>query len=183
RPQMNLSFNFNPSVSRYINYVNGQRNVTNNSSLGLGISLGYWADKWINFWVNMEAAHNYSRSSINKNITTKYWTFNSYPNVNLKLPWKFYVEMESEINVFQKTSIFSTGQNTYFVNASIKKAFMKDEKLEVKLYVNDIFNQNRGINRNISSNFISETRSDVIRRFFLLSFIYNFSKNGKPAKW
>lgn len=183
RPQMNLSFNFNPSISRFINYVNGQRNVTDNNNLGMGISLGYWADKWINFWVNVEAARNYSRSSINKNIITKYWTFNSYPNFNFKLPKKFYIAVESEINIFQKTNIFSAGQNTYFVNASIKKAFMKEEKLEVKLYVNDIFNQNRGINRNISSNFISETRSDVIQRFFLLSFIYNFSKNGKPAKW
>lgn len=182
-PSMNLSFNFHPSVSRYINYVNGERNVTNNSNLGFGISLGYWADKWINFWVNMEAANNYSRSSISKNQSIRYWTFNSYPNFSLKLPKKFYVEMESEINVFQKTKLFNAGQNTYFVNASVKKAFTKDEKLEVKLYVNDIFNQNRGINRNISSNFISETRSDVIQRYFLVSLIYNFSKNGKPAKW
>lgn len=183
KPQMNLSFNFNPSVNRYINYVNGVRNINNTSTMGFGISLGYFADKWINFWVNLEADHSYSKSSINNNITTKYWSFNSYPNFNIKLPKKFYIEMESQINVYQKTSVFNATQNTYLVNASVKKAFTKDEKFEVKLYVNDIFNQNRGINRNITSNFISETRSDVIQRFFLLSVIYNFSKNGKPSNW
>ncbi|HET9055215.1 MAG TPA: outer membrane beta-barrel family protein [Chitinophagaceae bacterium] len=181
--KVNLGFNFNPSISRYINFLNGQRNVTINKSLGFGISLGYWTDKWINFWVNVEAANNYSQSSINKNLTTRYWNFNSYPSLNLKLPKKFYVEMESQIHIFQKTGLFNAGQNTYFVNASVKKAFTKEEKLEVKLAANDIFNQNRGISRNISSNFISETRSNVIQRYFLLSLIYNFSKNGKPSKW
>lgn len=183
KPQMNLSFNFNPSVSRYVNYVNGVRNITTNNNLGFGISLGYWADKWINFWVNMEASRNYSRSSVNNNITTRYWSFNSYPNFDIKLPKKFYIEMDGQVNVFGKTDVFTAGQNTYFISGSVKKAFFKEEKLELKLYVNDIFNQNRGINRNISSNFISETRSDVIQRFFLVSLIYNFSKNGKPSKW
>jgi Outer membrane protein beta-barrel family/CarboxypepD_reg-like domain len=182
-PSMNLSFNFNPTISRYINYVNAKRNVTDNRNLGFGISLGYWADKWINFWINVEAARNYSRSSISKNTITKYWTFNSYPNINLKLPKKFYVEMEAQINVFERTDVFNALGNSYLVSGSVKKAFFKEEKLELKLYVNDMFNQNRGINRNINSNFISETRSEVIQRFFMVSLIYNFSKNGKPSKW
>ncbi|MCA6454410.1 MAG: hypothetical protein IM582_14660, partial [Chitinophagaceae bacterium] len=42
-------------------------------------------------------------------------------------------------------------------------------------------NQNRGISRNATSNFISETTNQTIQRYFLLSLIYNFSKNGKPA--
>lgn len=182
-PSMNLGFNLNPTVSRYINYVNGVRNINNNNNIGFGLNMGYWADKWVNFWVNVSAAKNYSRSSINKNITTRYWSFNSNPNFNLKLPKKFYVEMEGEINIYEHTNVFNAGGNSYLLSGSVKKAFLKDEKLELKLYVNDIFNGNRGINRNISSNFISETRADVIQRYFLLSVIYNFSKNGKPAKW
>ena len=182
-PSMNLGFNFNPTISRYINYVNGARNINDNHNIGFGLNMGYWADKWINFWVNVSAARNYSRSSINKNITTKYWSLNSNPNFNMKLPEKFYIEMDGEINMYEKTSVFNTGGNSCLLSGSVKKAFFKEETLEVKLYVNDIFNQNRGINRNITSNFISETRADVIQRYFLLSVIYNFSKNGKPAKW
>lgn len=181
--QMNLNLNFNPSISRYINYVNGDKNINDNYTIGLGSGLGYWTDKWINFWINLEGNRNYSRSSINKNIVTKYWSFESNPYLNIKLPKKIYFELSGDINIYEKTSVFALQNNVYLLNASVKKAFTKDEKLEVKLYVNDIFNENRGINRNITSNFISETRSNVIQRFFLLSVIYNFSKNSKPAKW
>lgn len=182
-PSTNLNFNINPTISRYINYVNGRRNINDNNKLGFGISGGYWADKWINFWVNLEGAKNYSQSSINKNITTRYWSFNSSSNLNIKLPKKFYVEMEAELNIYEKTSVFASQSNVYLVTASVKKAFLKEEKLELKLNVNDIFNQNRGINRNISSNFISETRATVVQRYFMFSVTYNFSKNGKPARW
>jgi hypothetical protein len=44
----------------------------------------------------------------------------------------------------------------------------------------DIFNQNQFVDRNITSNFISETTNNGIRRYALFSIVYNFSKNGKP---
>ncbi len=180
-PSMNLSFGFNPNISRFVNFINNQKNTTDNVRLGYSINLGYWPDKWLNFYFNIRANSNRSTSSINKNIVTRYWTYNSYGEVNMKLPKKWYITLEEEINVYEKTSIFANQRDIFIINASVKKSIDKDENWQVKLSGNDILKQNQSVSRNISSNVISETTNQNIQRFFLLTLIYNFSKNGKPS--
>jgi predicted adenine nucleotide alpha hydrolase (AANH) superfamily ATPase len=69
----------------------------------------------------------------------------------------------------------------YILSSTIRKVISKNDQWETKLYVNDILNQNLGISRNVNSNFISETTNQTIQRYFLLSLIWNFNKNGKPS--
>lgn len=43
---------------------------------------------------------------------------------------------------------------------------------------NDILNQNSGFNRNISGNMITQDYSTTIKRFFMLTLVWDFSKMG-----
>lgn len=181
-PSLNFGVNIGPSKSKYINVINGLRNETENNNINLSIYSGYWSDKWINFWMNLSANHVNSRSSIRPDVVTQYWTYNTYSNVQLKFKKaKLYIDMNLEANIYQKTATFANQQNVYNFSPSIRKVISKNDKWETKLFVNDLFNQNRGVYRNASSNFISETSNQTIQRYFLLSLIYNFSKNGKPT--
>ena len=99
----------------------------------------------------------------------------------MKLPKKWYVEVNEDITVYQKTAVFTNQKDIYIINASVKKSITKNENWQIKLSANDLLNQNQGVNRNITSNFITETSHQTIQRFFLLTLIYNFSKNGKPS--
>jgi hypothetical protein len=182
-PSLNVNFNASPSVSRFINVVNGQRNTTDNQSLGVGLFIGYWPEKWLNFWLNVEARYNKSVSSIRPDASTNYWSYSSGPNVEMKLPKKFYINLDADINVYERTSVFINNRNIYLVNGSIRKTFFKTELLEAKVRVNDVFNQNLGVSRNLSSNFITENTQQTIRRYIMFSLVYNFSKNGKPSGW
>jgi hypothetical protein len=58
---------------------------------------------------------------------------------------------------------------------------MKDV-FELKFGVYDILNLNRGYQRNFSSYSFSETYYETLKRFWLLTLTWNFSKNGGPAK-
>jgi len=69
----------------------------------------------------------------------------------------------------------------YLVSPSIRKVLGKKDAWEVKLYAYDVLNQNTNIVRNMSSNFISENINNGVRKYYLFSLVYNFSKNGKPA--
>jgi hypothetical protein len=178
---INLGFDFNPSIRRSINFVNNQRNINDNVRLGYNINLNYNSDKWLSFYFGAGANHNSSKSSINKGIETKYWTYESYGEIEMKLPKKWYLNIDEDITVYQKTAAFANQRDIYIVNASIKKSITKDENWQIKGSVNDIFKQNQGVNRNITSNFITETSNQTIQRYFLLTLIYNFSKNGKPS--
>ena len=181
-PSLNVGVNVGPGKNRNVSVINGLTNTTDNTNIRIGLNAGYWADKTINFWMNANATNNKSTSSIRPDVVTQYWSYSTYSNIQLKFKkQKTYVDMSLEANIYQKTAAFANQQNTYIFSPTIRKVISKDDKWETKLLVNDLFNQSRSINRNITSNFISETTNQTIQRYFLLSLIYNFSKNGKPA--
>ena len=93
---------------------------------------------------------------------------------------KTYIDFDLNANIYEKTAVFADQRDVYIVNASARKVISKNDQWEIKASVNDLFNQNLGINRNASSNFITETTNQTIQRYFLFSLIWNFSKNGKP---
>ncbi|MEI8074424.1 MAG: outer membrane beta-barrel protein, partial [Bacteroidota bacterium] len=181
-PSLNVGFDIGPRINQYVNFVNGLRNVTKTNATTFSINSGYWSDKWINFWINFNVNYNKSVSSIRPDVTTNYWSYNSWSNLQLKFKkQKLYIDLNAGLTFYQKTAAFANQQNAYNVSGGIRKIISKDDKWETKFFVNDIFNQNLGINRNISSNFISETTTQNVKRYFMLSLIYNFSKNGKPT--
>ncbi|MEY3421223.1 MAG: hypothetical protein RIR48_1512 [Bacteroidota bacterium] len=181
-PSFNLNFNFRPSLTRFVNFIDRKENINDSRSLNFGIGSGYWGEKWLNYWFDISAARNFSSSSINPANTTRFWRYDASINVEMKLPKKWYFTLDGNAYIYQRTPIFANQRNIFIVHGSLKKSIDKKENWQLKLRVNDIFNQNLGINRNITSNFISETTEQTIRRFGLLSIIYSFNKNGSETK-
>lgn len=179
-PSYNLNFGFSPQISRFANVVNGLENISKNNSLGFTLSINHWSEKKLNFYVGIEPRYNYSSSSIRPNATTKYWSYSSWSDLTWKLPAKFVFNASTQITVFQKTNVFAGNSNVYLVNSSLTKTLGKKDQFEMKVAINDIFNQNQNIRRNISTNFITETIQQNIQRFWMFTIAYNFSKNGKP---
>ena len=82
--------------------------------------------------------------------------------------------------VRQKDPRFPANNSYTTWNASILKRLHKNE-YEVKFGVYDILNQNRGYNRDFNSFSFTETYYTTLKRMWMLSLTWNFSKNGKPA--
>lgn len=180
-PSINVNFQFNPRVSKFVNVVNGVLNENKSANYSLDIHSGYWGDKWINYWFGFGPTYNTSSSTINP-IETKFWSFRSNYSIEMKLKNKWYINVDGETNIYQKTAVFANQQDFWRINCYIKKSLDKAENWQLQLGVHDILNQNQNINRNISSNFISESTRQVIQRYGMLSITYNFSKNGKPSQ-
>ena len=181
---VNLGLRTGKNFNRYINFVNDIKNINDNDGIEYTLNLNYWSDTWFNFYWQISATNNQSTSSIRANITTNFWSYSSYGNFNFNFKKaKTYISIENDINVYQKSAAFPDQRNIYLVSPSIRKVIGKKDQFELKLFAFDIFNQNNYVRRNISSNFISETTNNGIRRYFLLGFVYNFSKNSKPPSF
>lgn len=174
---INFQAGINMNGSRYKNFVNFEANTTDNISIGP--SIGFWKEKEKKYSLNYWGSFNYnnSTSSIRKDLKTAYWTQDHNFNLTIQLPWKFEVNNEIQVNLRQKTEVFDQNNNVVLWNAYIGRKLLKNDKAIIKISGHDILNQNKGYNRSINSNVLREDNYQTIKRFFLISFVWNFSKN------
>ena len=105
-------------------------------------------------------------------------TFYTDWNLDFLKSWNFTTLFEHEIyagDAFQANQTISRWQ------ASISKAFLKYDRGQLKLTVFDILNQNRGINRNSTFNYIEDQRANALGRYFLVSFYLFFAEDWREA--
>ncbi|HTF29653.1 MAG TPA: outer membrane beta-barrel protein, partial [Flavitalea sp.] len=179
---LNVNINLDGNTGKNNTVVNGEKNVNTNSNFGGGINLYYFKQKKINLGMWSSVHRNVSKSSIRKEIETKYWSANFNPNATVYLPAKFELGTDAGIDIREKTALFDKNLNVIKWNAWAAKKFFKDESLMLRFEVRDILAQNIGFQRNISSTNITERTYDTLRRFWLISLTYNFNKNGAPPK-
>lgn len=179
----NLGFGGGFSGSRYHNYVNTSFNRTDNRQFQFSVSANKSKEKKYSLYFGTEVAYNTSKSSIRPDINTRYWTWEPNLNLTLELPLGIRLNNDLNYNWRQKTDVFTDNNNVLLWHVNLDKKVSKKHDLRAGLRVNDLLNQNIGFSRSINSNFISERSSVVLQRYWLVSLVWNFSKNGKPSEW
>lgn len=178
KPDVNINSFSDINTNRYVNIVNNQLNVTQSNDYTFGIGFYKDKEKKYSFSLDPSATYTASNSSIQQGVKTKYWSFDADPTIQLYLPHKFQIHTDCDFNLKQKTSVFDNNTNVVFWNAWIGRTFMKKDALLVKITGHDLLDRNIGFNRTVNSNFISENTYSTIRRYFLLSVVWNFNKAG-----
>jgi hypothetical protein len=166
------------SFSHTNNFINGLPNVNNNLSLTPSLNIDYNKDTIFNINYRFSPAYNLSKSSIRTDVATKYWTFGQALDGSVNLPYNFRIGTEIDWNIRQRLDPQDKNNNVFRWNAYVSKSFLKDKSLVAKLYANDILDQNVGYTRYNDPNYISENTYNTIRRYFMLSLIWNFTKTG-----
>lgn len=170
----------NGSYFRNTNYISGEKNITDNYGFtpSLGIHLNFMGDS---LEIDTEASYSYNNaiSSLN-NTATPY----SIENYTIGFKWRlnkgFTIGSEG---VYTKNSQPGGGfyDTEFFVlNAEFSKKFLKTQNLEIALVGRDILNQNINARREVSGNIITDYRTTIISRYFLLKATLKF--NNRKTK-
>ena len=114
-------------------------------------------------------------SSSLSSVSNKPYSAQSFDaSFRLKLPFKIIVETDAKYVINSQRTV---GYNLNYVvwNASISKLFMKNENLILSITGNDILNQNISNTRTIEDNVITDDKTNIISRYFLLKLTYKFN--------
>jgi hypothetical protein len=99
--------------------------------------------------------------------------FSVEPTYTSKGGWIFGNDFDLTMNRGQSAGF---NQTIPLWNASIAKQIFKKKDGELKLSVYDLLNQNKSISRTVEQNYIQDTRTQVLTRYFMLTFTYNLRK-------
>lgn len=178
----NVNAGFNINANRYTSFINNFSNTTNNNSFGINGGFSKEKEKKYNFNYYVNIDYNVSTSSINPNLKTNFITQSHNADLTVYLPWKLEINNSLNANLRQKTTLFDNNNNVFLWNAYLGRKLLKNDKALIKFSVYDLLNQNRGYERYISTSQIQEKNYQTLTRYFMLSFVWNFSKNAAGAQ-
>jgi hypothetical protein len=164
------------------NLSNDDVNYTKSITYTASLRFSRYKEKKYDFSFDLGPNYTLSGSSLQPTINNNGRGFTSDLYLNVYLPDKFQIGSNDNYQWRGKTETFNTDFNQTLVNADIARTFLKGDNLKVELWVNDLLNQNSGFNRTINANLITQNTYTTIKRYFMLSIIYDFSKMGGITK-
>ncbi|PSL45682.1 carboxypeptidase family protein [Chitinophaga niastensis] len=166
------------SLSRSVSFINDQLNNTNYFSPAVTLGVGWYNGDKSSLTLTSNINYNYSSSSVNPDLITKYWMQEYTALLSVTLFKQVYFNTEAYFSLRQKTSAFDKNNNVIKWNAYVTKTVLKGS-MNLKLSVNDILDQNIGFSRLVGAGTITENNYNTLRRYWMLSVIWNFNTTGR----
>jgi hypothetical protein len=180
--KIDLHVNLNPSVSysKSILSINNKINNSKTLTSGFSIYLSKSKEKKYEFSLSNNFSNNRNTTSLNDEIKS-FNTNNLNLDIGVYFAEKWKLSTDYNLNTRQKTVDFQTNLTNQLWNARLQRTFKNDE-FTAYFMVNDILNQNIGIQRNVYENTISQEQNDRLKRYAMIGFTWNFKNKGEKAK-
>jgi hypothetical protein len=167
-------FNFNISVAytRTPGILNSVTNFANTMSYGGGLIVSSNISQDLDFTVSTNETYNVSKNTSESSTDANYWGARS----RLKFFWKFWsgFVLQTDLqHVYQGNLGSGYDPNSYAWNAYLGKKFLSKDQAEIRFTVNDILDKNTNITRTTNDYYIEESKTNVLGRYYQVSFVYN----------
>ncbi|MFZ1256776.1 MAG: outer membrane beta-barrel protein [Saprospiraceae bacterium] len=175
----NLSLDASYIYSKAPSLVDSLINRSTQNNTSLGISLSSNINQKIDFNIQFRPSYNNYTS---KNIEDNYFYFEN----KVRFAWQFYNSLIIRMDLNSKSTQSLTDrpdQTIWLFNLAFGKKIFKNERGEIAIGVNDLFNQNINILQSVSDYYVEDSRTNSLQRFLMISFTYNIRNynSGKKA--
>ena len=177
QPFRNKAFTFNNHLmafySRGVGFNNGERNVSGSFNINESFGIAWRPDK-----IELELRPRYSYQHVSNSLASQpgrnVHNYGGMFNATYYAP--FGLVLNTDLN-YTATSGYSAGYDTneWMWNASISYQFLRGRNATVSLRAYDLLQQRSNVRRNVTANYIDDSRYNSLTRYFLLSFTYKFT--------
>jgi hypothetical protein len=172
---INVSANKNGSYS-----IQNDNKLKNESfNMSASFSINHEWKKVMNTGYKGTVSNNWGWSDIPSRPNTRTFNHSHAVNATAYLPWHLELTSDCTFNFQPKNASFNSSVNNIQWNAFVQKKFLKHDQALVKFSVNDILDNNIGYYRSVTGSNVFESDRFVIKRYWLLSVTWNFSKSLK----
>ncbi len=173
--KIELAPNVNGSYNKYTNFINGQANVTKTTAVTAGLDIELKLDS-LNITIGNSYTYNNPVSSLSSVSNQPFATQKYFIDGEWRLPHHFQIKSDATYTINTGRAA-EFNRNIFIVNFEVSKAFLPTENVILGLSANDILNQNLNLQRQINGNVITDNRTTIISRYFLVKLTYKFNNN------
>jgi hypothetical protein len=171
----NLSLNVSGNYNNVPGLINTQTNYAKTATGGLGLVLSSNISEKIDFTISSNSSYSNINNTLQSSSNTTYFSQNSKLKINLN-PWKGLVLQSEYSNMYYAGLTSAFNQSISLWNAAIGYKFLKNKQAEFRLTVYDLLNQNNSVARTNTDSYIQDSQTNVLNRYYMLTFTYNFKK-------
>ena len=183
-PKVKVNFNLDLSANytRTPGLLDDVLNYSNNATYGVGITFASNISEKIDFTLSTRSSISDVNNTLDIATDSRFLSQNSKLRLGWILPGG--IVLRSEIAHQFYNGLSDDFNDDYLLwTAGIGKKLFKNQRGELTLSVFDLLNQNRRVNRNITDVYIEDVQTNVLQRYVMLKFTYNFLNfnTGKKA--
>ncbi len=172
-----IGANLYGAYNRSLVLLNTNKSNTHNFTINPSLNWSFnWDDK---VELIQRYGPSWSKSSYDDPVYRglEFWRHGASTELIVRLPKR--IVWESSLDYNYNPQVVAGMQKSVFLwNAAVNLLFFKQDKGQLKLSVYDLLNQNRSVYRTINENYIRDTESLLLRRYYLLTFTYNIRNFG-----
>lgn len=181
RPQQNRKYVFNWGgnviYNNNISYIDSRKNTARNWVFGQRLSEDFKIKKWLETTASVNFSLNSTKNTSDipglLNTTTRTWDLSNTTRIFIREDFIFSFDLTHTFNSGYSDNVVD---NPRIINGTLEKQFLKKKNLSVKLQAFDLLNESKGISRTVRDNYIIDSKTNRLARYFMLTLVLRLNK-------
>ena len=177
-----FSFNGSANYINNISFTDDKKNTGKNWIFSQGLNMQINPNK--NFELNPGLRYSFNSNTndaiTNNNTQVSTYTLNFNSKVFFLKSWLIGSDFSKSINNGYSSAL---AVNPFIINTYLEKQFLKDKSATLRLQGFDLLDQNTSVSRSVTGNVITDSQSNRLSRYVMLSFTMRIQKfSGKQPE-